>query len=299
MNTRFCSTAFMLFWAMGVVTTAWAYPQYVEPAGASGCTSCHSDSYGNGFKPGVLSAFEDDGLDGLYDFLHPNTAPVIRAINKKWDITVGEAALVIPIKVYDAEKDSFALHGSAPSGYTLSSLYTDSATKLPTINIRFAPTPAQANKLYSLKVYAQETGNRRNLNSNTVSAQIQVWPARTSATRYVSQFSLENAQWQDNKLKLAGRLVFKASTTDAQRQWALTNLAMTIKNTKGSTLYMPVKLTPSATGNWSKALTLPVDDEHEDEEDPLKPPCAVRLEYEGFKVARMVTLPTQATDCED
>jgi len=291
-----------LGWAAAVcmITDAWGYPEYVAPTEAAGCTSCHNDNFGNGFKPGVLAAFEQGGLAGLKAFLHPaapkDTKPVIRSINSKWDITVGETPLVIPIKVYDAEKDSFALHGSAPAGYTLSSVYTDSVSKLPTIDFRWAPTAAQANKLYLLSVYAKETGSGRTLSSSAVKTVIQVWPARTSTTKNVSQFMLQSAQWKNGKLILAGRLVFKSNLSSAQRAAALASLTMSIKSSDGHTLHSPVKLAPKANNSWYKSITLINAD---DEDDEQKPPCAVKLEYEGLKVARAVSLASAEDECED
>lgn len=302
MNKRGWIGAGLVMMALCVTTSARAYPEYVKPAGAAACTSCHNDSHGNGFKSGILNAFEQGGLSGLYDFLHPDTNPVIRPINGKWDITVGEAPLIIPVKVYDAEQDSFALHGSAPTGYSLSSIYTDSATRLPTINFRWSPSATQANKLYSFSVYAQETGDRRTLRSNTVTVLIQVWPPRTSATRYVGQFQLQQALWQNKQLKLAGSLVFKSTTTAAQRMAALAALSLSIKNAKGETLHAPVKLSLQTNGAWYKSLTLTRaedDDGYEEDDDELKPPCAVKLEYEGFKVARSVVSTAPEWECED
>jgi len=294
MNKQWRAAAIGWAAAVCIMTNAWGYPEYVAPTGAAGCTSCHNDNYGNGFKQGILAAFEQGGLAGLRIFLHPaaplDTKPVIRSINSKWDITVGETPLVIPLKVYDAENDSFALHGSAPAGYTLSQVYIDSASNLPTIDVKWAPTAGQANKLYPLSVYAMETGSGRTLSSNTVKTIIQVWPARVSATKNVSQFMLQAAQWKNGKLNLAGRLIFKSGLTAAQRTDALASLTMSVNSIDGYTLRPPVKLAPQANGNWFKSLTL-TGIEHV--------PCAIKLEYEGLKVARTVALASEEGECEN
>lgn len=294
MNKRRFAVAAGWAAAVCITTNAWAYPEYVAPTGAAGCTSCHNDNYGNGFKAGILAAFEQGGLAGLKVFLHPaapkDTKPVIRPINSKWDITVGETPLVIPLKVYDAEKDSFALHGTAPTGYTLSNVYIDSASKLPTIDFKWAPTADQASKLYLLSVYASETGAGRTLSSSAVKTVIQVWPARTSASRNVSQFMLQSAQWKSGKLNLIGSLAFKTGLSDAQRAAALANLTMSVKSADGYTISPPVKLAPQANGNWYKSLSLTGVE---------KVPCMIKLEYEGLKVARTVSLASAGDECEE
>ncbi|MDO9105593.1 MAG: hypothetical protein Q7U57_11610 [Methylovulum sp.] len=294
MNKQWVAAATITVAAVCMAADVSAYPEYVAPTAASGCTACHNDNYGNGFKAGILAAFEEGGLAGLKAFLHPvvpvNHNPVLRGINSKWDITVGETPLVIPFKVYDADNDSFALHGSAPTGYSFSTVYIDSASKLPTMNFKWSPTAAQANKLYVLSVYAKETGSGRTLSSNTVKTTIQVWPARTSVTKNISQFMLLSAQWKDGKLNLAGWLAFKPNLTTAQRAAVLANLTMSVKSSKGYTLRAPVKLTPQASGNWYKSLALT---------DVEKVSCAIKLEFEGLKVARTVTMASEEDECED
>ncbi len=296
MNKHWLTTAIGIIAVFFMIKNAWSYPEYVAPTEADGCTSCHNDNHGNDFKPGILAAFEDSGLAGLKDFLHPatpvitDTKPVLKTINSKWDVTVGEAPLVIPLKVFDAEQDNFDLHGSAPTGYTLSDIYIDGTSNLPTINLIWAPTASQANKRYLLSVYAKETGIGRTLSSNVIKTVIQVWPARVSATRNVSQFSLQGAQWKNGKLNLAGQLLFDDNLTEAQRNTALASLTMSIKTTDGQTLNAPVKLTPQANGNWTKSLVLTGIDDI---------PCAIKLEYEGIKVSRTVNIASEEGECDD
>lgn len=273
----------------GIATDGAAKPEFVQPTGAAGCTSCHYDNNGSGFKPGVLAAASSpDGLiAGLKAFLNPPTAPdtkpVLHPINPKWDVTVGEAPLVISLQVSDAENDTFALHGSAPSGYSLSSLY--SKNNLPTIDFKWSPSAAQANKVYTLSVYAAETGTGRVLSSNTVTANIQVWPARTSATRNISRFTLQGAQWKNNTLKLSGSLAFKSGLSATQRAAALASLTMTMTSANGVIVHTPVKLVPQASGNWSKSFNMTAGEV----------PCQIKLDYEGLKAMRTVSLAPAAS----
>ncbi len=290
MNKKLLITALWTAATIGVTTEVSARPEYVTPTGAAGCTSCHFDNSGSGFKPGVLAAASSPlGLiAGLTAFLHPvavapDTKPVLHPINSKWDVTVGETPIVIPLQVTDAENDTFGLHGSAPTGYTLSSLYIKN--NLPTIDFKWAPTAAQASKVYPLKVYVQETGAGRTLSSNTVIANIQVWPARISATKNISQFMMQGAQWKNNSLSLAGQLVIKTGLTTAQRTAALNSLTMSIMSASGAIISTPVKLLPQANGNWFKTIPL----------TGSEVPCTVKLSYEGFKAARAVSLAPVAT----
>ena len=106
---------------------------------------------------------------------------------------------------------------------------------------------------------------------------------------------LQSAQWKDGKLILAGRLVFKSNLSSAQRAAALASLTMSIKSSDGYTLHSPVKLAPQANNSWYKSIALINDDD----DDEQKPPCAVKLEYEGLKVARTVSLASAEDECED
>lgn len=285
----------MLTIMIGAAADAPARPEYVAPTGASGCTACHNDNFGNGFKPGVLEALEEGGLAGLKKFLEAagnvDTNPVLQPINSKWDITVGETALIFPLRISDAEDDTFVLHGSAPTGFSFSSVYIDKVSNTPAVNFRWKPTADQAGKIYTASFYVRETGAGRTLSSNTVTTKIQVWPARVSSTRYVKQFMLQAAKWKDGRLTLIGQVFFKAGLSAAQRDYALASLLMTITNSKGRMISLPVKLSPLANGNWSKSLKLLEEDEDV--------PCVVRLSYEGLKVERTVGFSAPGYECED
>lgn len=283
MNKLLFSTTLCMAATVGVVTNALAHTEYVAPTGARGCIDCHtSPAGGAGYKPGVLEAFASGGIAGLKAFIQASadTKPVIHPINSKWDVTVGETPILIPLHVSDTENDTFAIHGSAPAGYSLSKQYIDSASNLPTVDYKWKPTAAQANKVYTVSFYAKETGTGRTLASNTVTAKIQVWPARVSATKNVSQFALQGAQWKSNKLTLAGQVIFKAGMTSAQRSATIANLRMSVMSAKGVIISSPLLLTPQANGNWSKTLPLTAS----------QVPCNIKVVYEGLKSTRAVSL---------
>ena len=275
-----------------------AYEEFVAATGASGCAACHLDNDGNGYRTGVRTAYETGGIDGLIAFLNPDTKPQIRTINSKWDITVGEAALVIPLRVSDAEHDTFSMKGSLPLGAKFSKVYTDTVTQLPTVNFIWSPTADQADdggnndvdnsKLYKLSFTAKENAPGRTLSSNTVSTTIQVWPVRTSATKQVSKFQLQTAKWENSKLILKGQVFFKSWVTAEQRKAALANLTMRVESIKGAFVINPVKLSPQANGSWQKTLTLPTS---------VYVPCTVWVNYEGLNAARTVNQAKEI--CED
>jgi hypothetical protein len=314
MNTRFPVVVLAGGLSLWIASDAWSYPAYVAPTSASGCTSCHNDNYGYGFKSGILAAFEQGGLAGLKNFLHPvvvnpvdpdpededdsdsdddtdpiepvNTKPVIRSINSKWDITVGEAPLVIPIKVYDAETNSFDLHGTAPVGYSFSAVYLDNVTKLPTSDFIWSPSVTQANKSYLLNIYAHETD--RDVSSSPVRTIVQVWPARESSTKNISQLQLTGAQLKNGKLNLAGTLSYRSGLTEAQKAVIQATLVMSVKDLMGNTINTPVKILPQANGNWYKTLTL----------TGKKIPCTIKLEYEGLRVSRSLGFASLNDHCD-
>ncbi|MDP2902254.1 MAG: hypothetical protein Q8N96_03995 [Methylovulum sp.] len=268
---------------IGAVGKVSARPEFVAPTGASGCTNCHFNELGGEpWKPGVLDAYFTQGIAGLAAYIQslsaPDTAPVLSQINSKWDVTVGEVPLVIPFSVYDKEQDTFALHGSAPTGYTLAPLRIDATSQLPTIDLKWKPTAAQTHKNYTLSIYAQENTAGRFLKSNTVTASIHVWPARGSTTKNVSQFVLQNAKWSANTLTLSGLVLFKSTITPTQRAAALNTLQMNVRSISGAIISAPVKLAPNPIGYWTKTVHL----------TGSQAPCFVKLTYEGLNAARIV-----------
>lgn len=271
-----------------LITPASAREQYLIATGAHSCTTCHIDEYGGpGWKPGVLDDFYQNGIQGLIDYVKAatiDTAPVLSQINSQWDITVGEAPLVISLQVFDQENDSFLLHGKGKlpiTGYTLSPLYTDSATNLPTYDLKWSPTAQQANKSYKIKIYAQENGDDRLLTSNTVTANITVWPARANAvTAKVKEFKLLTARWLVNKLVLSGQVIFKPTVTTAQRNAALSSLTMQLRSNSDFVFGSPLTLKLNSNGDWTSIIPL----------TNTQVPCLVKAEYEGLNASRIVKL---------
>lgn len=288
MNKKLLSAVIWVVTTLGAITDASARPEYVAPTGAAGCTDCHVSEFGGPpWKPGVLGAFAAGGIAGLAVFIQSlspvaaDTKPVLHPINPQWDVTVGEIPLLIPLRVSDAENDTFSVRGSAPmTGYSFSAVRIDSQSNLPTIDFEWAPIATQANKNYKLSVYAQETGAGRTLSSNTVTTNIHVWPARVSATKNVSQFMMQGAQWRNNKLIITGQVIFKPTVTAANRATALNTLRMSVRSNSGFVIGLPLKLTPNANGKWTKTLTL----------TGTEVPCLVKLKYEGLNAARTVKL---------
>lgn len=297
MNKKILSTAVLLIIAnAGFVTEVWAFPEFVQPTGAKGCTDCHLTDSGVGYKPGVLEAVKG-GLPGLKAFLHPapvqsgDTKPVLHSINAQWDVTVGSSPLVIPLVVSDAEDDMFTVNVSTPAnslavkGATLSQERTDETSNLPTIDFTWHPTAAQANKTYTVNFTAVEKGTGRVLLSNSVSTNITVWPARKTATKNISQFKLQRAQWNNNTLNLAGAVVFKQGLSALQRQTALKTLRMNMRTNSGFSVGSASSLVVDSLGNWKKTLTL----------KSTAVPCTVKLEYEGLNATSAVKLAPQKT----
>jgi hypothetical protein len=296
MNKKMLGVAVLVTGTMGAMTDASAFPEYVVPTGAKGCTDCHLTDEGEGFKPGILDAAKG-GLPGLKEFLHPtpvaagNTKPVLHLINKQWDVTVGSSPLVIPLLVSDAEDDMFAVNISTPTnglpvkGAVLSQERTDVESNLPAIDFKWQPTAAQANKTYTVNFTVQEKSAGHKLLSNAVTANITVWPARQSATKNVSQFKVQRAQWSNNSLNLAGAVVFKSGLTTAQRNAALKTLSLKMRTNSGFSVGAASHLTVDANGNWKKSVSLKA----------TTVPCTVKLEYEGLNATSPVKLAPKKT----
>lgn len=273
---------------LSVNTDALAKAEYMVPTGATNCAACHLDNFGNGYKAGLIlaSASPLGKFQGLIAWLNPtvpsvnDTKPILHALDNEWNVTIGEMELVMPLYFSDAEDDSFTLQGSVPTGMTPVPVSIDAQTNLSMASLRWQPTAAQANKTYTVTVFAKESGTGRTLNSDTLTTIVRVWPARTSIDRNVSQFIVRQAQWNNNQLLLAGKLVFKSTITATQRTAALAHLKMTIKTESGITMSVPLKLTPDINGNWTQILNL----------TETQVPCTVRLDYEGFTATRTVKI---------
>lgn len=295
MNKKILSVTVLLTGTMSVMTDALAFPEYVVPTGASGCTSCHLNDEGEGFKPGILEAAKG-GLPGLKEFLHPtpikagDTKPILLPINEHWDVTVESAPLVIPLLVSDAEDDVFKINVSKPTsalpikGAVLSQERTDLESNLPAIDFKWQPNATQASKTYTVTFTAQEKGVGRNLLSNSVTTTITVWPKRQKTGRNISQFKLQRAQWSNKNLNLTGSVIFKNGLTAAQRNAALKSLDLNMRTNSGLKIGSALNLVVDANGNWKKSV-------------PLKAtavPCIIKLEYEGLNASNSVKLHPKA-----
>jgi hypothetical protein len=280
--------------ALSTATNAWSQSAYVAPTGAKSCYDCHLST--GGFKPEVVAAVNastsyNDKIARLTAYIQtlyaPDTKPVLHPVNVKWNITVGEVPLSIPFVVSDAENDTFNIHGSVATGMTVSAITTNTVSQLPTCNLKWTPTAAQAGKNYPVSIYVKETGTGRTLASNTVATSVKVWPARANAaTAKVKQFSVLSAQWKSGMLKLTGQVLFKSTVTAAQRTTALANLRLNIKSQSGKVIGSPLALSPTSTGNWTKSLSLTAS----------QVPCMAVSDYEGLKAERGVNL-APATTC--
>jgi hypothetical protein len=291
MNTKKLSVAALLSSTMGFMTTALAFPEYVAPTGASGCTDCHLTVEGKGFKPGILDAAKS-GLPGLKEFLHPtpvkvgDTKPVLLPVNEHWDITVGGLPLVIPLLVSDAEYDIFAINVATPTnglpvkGAVISQELSDAQSNLPVVNFKWQPTAAHANKTYTVNFTAQEKGAGRKLLSNTVTTTITVWPKRQKQVTNISQFKVQRAQWGNNQLNLTGSVIFKSGLTTAQRNAALKSLDLNMRTNSGAIVGSALNLTVDASGSWKKSVPLKASNV----------PCIIKLEYEGLNASSSVKL---------
>jgi hypothetical protein len=307
MNQKLLISSLFAMTTLVSAPNAFAQPQYVLPTGATGCSDCHLNSLGSGYKSEVITIATTaisytDKMNRLTTFVQSlktpvvtppvtttDTAPVLSLVSKKWNITVGEVPLSIPFLVKDAEKDTFDVHGSIQSGMTVTSITTDPIKALPTFSLNWTPTAAQAGINYPVSVYVRETGTGRTLSSRTVKTEVKVWPARTNALfAKVSQFSLQKAKFlkKKNRLQLGGQVIFKPTATLTERNTVLATVAMAVQSQLGAVVSTPLKLKLNAKGNWSKVLNLTA----------TQVPCTVVVEFEGLKAENKV-VGAAATTC--
>jgi hypothetical protein len=295
MNQKLLISSLFAMTTLVTAPNAFARPEYVAPTGAAGCSDCHLNSLGSGYKNEVITIATTaisytDKMNKLTAFIQSlnapvvtaDTAPVLSRISKQWNITVGEVPLSIPFTVKDAEKDTFDVRGSIQSGVTVTSITTDPVKLLPTFTLNWVPTAAQAGKNYPISVYVRETAAGRTLVSKTVKTNVKVWPARANAAfAKVSQFDLSKSKFSKlkNRLQLGGHLEFKPTATLADRSAVLATVAMNVQSQLGAVVSTPLKLSLNAKGNWSKVLNLTA----------TQVPCTVVVEFEGLKAQNKVT----------
>jgi hypothetical protein len=288
--------------AVLTVPQAFALPSYVVPTGATSCIQCHDDNFGKGFKTGVLQAAASPlgKIPGLTAYIKSlstpviptpvtptgtDTKPVIHPINPEWNVTVGESQLIVPLRVSDAEDDSFSFKGSMPQGAAITAPATDAQSTLPMSLLLWSPTASQAGKSYTVSVTANEIGTGRTLVSSPVTATIKVWPARATTSKNVTQLLLDRAQWNNNQLLLTGKLLFKAGLTTDQRAAALASLRLNLKSSIGIAIGSPLALAVDNFGNWKQILTL----------NASQVPCVAKVDYEGLVAVRTVKLAPAST----
>jgi hypothetical protein len=310
MNMKKQGVAALISGVLGIVPTVYAQPEFVQPAGAAGCTDCHIMGLEDGvevtlgYLPGVLEAFKG-GMPGLKAFIiklhckqdpsaaeckapQSNTPPVLLPIKAQWDVTVGEEALVIPLLVTDKEDDLFSVTLAQPSsspkasGAIFSAERTDRPSRLPAIDFKWKPTSGQANKTYVVNFTAREKGAGRTEASKPVTATITVWPTRPGqvAKSKISSFVLQRAQWNNGILNLAGAVEFKLGLLPVQRKAAINALTVKMRSNSGAPVGSVWKLTVDANGNWVKSLSLPTG----------SVPCIIKLNFEGLNASSPVKL---------
>jgi hypothetical protein len=303
MNIHYQRSLVLLVGLLGVNLKVKALPAFVVPSGAHGCSDCHLTEEGEGYKPGVIEAFQG-GIPGLKAFIKKlqcqqnpkapicvtpknNTDPALLPIQAQWDVTVGETPLVIPLLVNDQENDQFNITFAQPSesprviGAKLSAERTDLTTRLPAIDFVWSPKASQANKSYVVHFTAREKGPGRNKASKAVTANITVWPARPDgiARPSVSEFKLQRAQWLNNQLHLSGAVVFRSGLNHAQQQAAVKRLNVNMRSNSGVKVGDAWRLSVDKGGTWQKVLALP---------DAV--PCIIKLNYDGLNATGPIKL---------
>ena len=294
-NKLFFKSSLIPFLLVNVLPHVCAMPQYMAPTGATRCDQCHLDNFGSGYRPGVLEASASPlgKFPGLIAFLNPkppvplgaNTPPILHPIDSQWHITVDDAQLNIPLRISDAEDDNVVIKGSVPFGASVSVPTTDVQSHLPLAFLTWKPTAAQAGKSYTLTLAANEIGIGRNLVSNTLNATVTVWPARTNALKNVSQLIIQRAQWSDEQLLLAGKVLFNSNVTAAQRSTLLASLKVNLTSKNGLIIESPQTLNADSHGNWTKSIVL----------NASQVPCVAKINYNGLIVTRTVKLAPVAT----
>lgn len=275
----------------GITANVSAQPQYAAKLGAD-CGVCHATSSGGGgIKKAAMDAFIAGGvIPGLKNFVNSsksaplptNTKPVISSIALEWDAEADQA-LTIPLSVTDAEQDAFQISGKLPSGSSLSTEYTAN-NGLPTVDFKWTPTAAQANKTYTVTLTAKETSTAQKLSSLPVTAKVRVWPAGNRDQAYISKFIVSTTKWTVGNLTLKGKVIFNTLVTAAEKTTLLNRTDWTVNITQGTTgtgtaisSLQPITLDKG--GNWTLSnisLVAPFS-------------CNATVGFEGKMAARKIT----------
>jgi hypothetical protein len=297
-----------------VAGNVWAQSKYVSPAGALGCADCHvGGNTSKVFVTGILEAFPIDQKLSIPDKIkaihaltdeqrlpaltaikallnpaatEPDTAPVVSPLNSRWNVTIGEEPLTIPVSVADAEDDAFTIGGN---GLFKTPVTVDAASGLAKFNMLWTASENQAGQLYPVSVFVKESdrGHGRILASNVVKTSVKIWPARANAaTAQVKYFDVQVAKWKKGTLNLEGVVTFKSNVTAEQQTAALSALTMSLTTAKSKTaIGSPLSLTIDANGKWKQSIALTA----------TEVPCTVVADYEGLKAERPVSSAPRAT----
>ncbi|MCX7097820.1 MAG: hypothetical protein NTV43_07955 [Methylococcales bacterium] len=289
MNHKSLATTLFLAASASAVSTAFATDQIAMHLNVTDCNRCHSSPIQSrsDLKAGVQAAYNKDmrNLTGLIAYLATNqaanTKPVISPIALQWDAEAGQP-LTIPLSVMDAEQDAFQLLGTLP-GSSFGPEYVAN-TGLPTVDFKWTPTVAQANKIYTVKFTAKETLSTKKLSSLPVTAKIRVWPAGNRDQAYVKQLVVSTTKWAANKLSLKGKVTLNPLMTASEKTAFLKRTDLTVNISQGISgtgtviaNLLPITLLPNA--NWTLV------------DIPLAAPfaCSVTVSFEGVKAARLIT----------
>ena len=279
--------------SLGLAGTVSATEQIAAKLNTTDCNKCHSSPIQSktDLRPGVSSAYNQDqrNLTGLKAFLaqSPAVKPAINPIAVEWDAEVGQR-LEIPLSVSNVELGAFRILGKL-AGLSFSADYiADSG--LPTIDLQWTPTAAQANKAYTLKLTAQETLSAKKLSSVPKTVKIRVWPQGNRDTAYISKLMVATSKWANNMLTLKGKVILNPLMTAAEKSAFLQRTDLTVSLTQGTSgtgmaLSPALALHLQSNGSWILA-DIPL---------PAPVPCSLTVSLDGAKASR--TLNGAPKDC--
>lgn len=247
-------------------------PQVLNPAKTACITPATTTTPPTCVSPQVLNAAQTACVTP--GSTKANTKPVLNAVAKQWDATVGEP-FTIPLSVNDAEQDEFTILLGKVAGAKLSAVHPDAAG-LPSIDFEWTPTAVQANKIFTITFQAKETKTTQKLASNKVSVKVRVWATGNRSSASVKTFAVTTSKFVNDTLNLSGKVTLNSILTAAEKKDFLAQkLDLTVSDKNGA-LIGSVPLTLDASGNWS--ATLPANSST----------CDIVLQYEGKNAARSV-----------
>ena len=209
----------------------------------------------------------------------PNTKPIISLDTSEWPAMAGQE-LIIPLSVSDGQNDAFQIITSKlPAGAQVTTLTSSGPAG---IGLKWTPTEAQANKIYTIKFTAKETSTNKHLASAPVTVKIHVWPAG-DPVKNVSKLVISTAKWKDDLLTLKGNIVLNKWMLPSEKFKFLNKGDLTVNLTTGSgdpINTSPLPITLSNKGRWIFTnLALPASTTFS---------CRVALELEGVKAVHKI-----------